>query len=83
MARNVSEAAHGSGEITQNISGVAEAAASTTRGANDTQKAAQQLVETSKVLSDLVGQFNIGGSGFDGAKAAGSGAKSKAAHASA
>jgi methyl-accepting chemotaxis protein len=82
MARNVSEAAHGSGEITQNISGVAEAAASTTRGANDTQKAAQQLVETSKVLSDLVGQFNIGGSGFDGAKA-GSGSKSKAAHASA
>ncbi|MGA9389547.1 MAG: MCP four helix bundle domain-containing protein, partial [Candidatus Sulfotelmatobacter sp.] len=46
MARNVSEAAHGSGEITSNIAGVAQAAESTSRGANDTQKAAQQLVET-------------------------------------
>jgi hypothetical protein len=39
MARNVSEAAHGSGEITSNIAGVAEAAESTSRGATDTQKA--------------------------------------------
>ena len=46
MSRNVSEAAHGSGEITSNIAGVAEAAQSTSRGATDTQKAAQQLVET-------------------------------------
>ena len=47
MARNVSEAARGSGEITSNIAGVAQAAESTSRGAGDTQKAAQQLVETS------------------------------------
>jgi methyl-accepting chemotaxis protein len=59
MSRNVSEAAHGSGEITSNIAGVAEAAESTSRGASDTQKAAQQLVETSTELRRLVGQFKI------------------------
>ncbi len=59
MARNVSEAAHGSGEITSNIAGVAQAAESTSRGASDTQKAAQQLVETSAELRRLVEQFKI------------------------
>jgi methyl-accepting chemotaxis protein len=61
MARNVSEAAHGSGEITSNIAGVAEAAESTSRGAGDTQKAAQQLVETSAELRRLVEHFRIHG----------------------
>jgi methyl-accepting chemotaxis protein len=59
MARNVSEAASGSGEITSNIAGVAEAAESTSRGAMDTQKAAQQLVQTSAELRHLVEQFKI------------------------
>jgi methyl-accepting chemotaxis protein len=59
MARNVNEAAHGSGEITSNIAGVADAAESTSRGAGDTQKAAQQLVETSAELRRLVEQFKI------------------------
>jgi methyl-accepting chemotaxis protein len=59
MARNVSEAAQGSGEITSNISGVAEAAENTSRGAGDTQRAAQQLVETSATLRGLVEQFKI------------------------
>jgi hypothetical protein len=58
IARNVSDAAHGSGEITSNIAGVAQAAESTSRGAGDTQKAAQQLVETSAQLRRLVEQFN-------------------------
>ena len=40
----MSEAARGSGEITSNIAGVAQAAESTSHGASDTQKAAQQLV---------------------------------------
>ncbi|MGA9354529.1 MAG: methyl-accepting chemotaxis protein [Terriglobales bacterium] len=62
MARNVSEAARGSGEITSNISGVAQAAESTSRGAGDTQKAAQQLVETSAELRRLVEQFKINSS---------------------
>jgi methyl-accepting chemotaxis protein len=59
MSRNVSEAAHGSGEITSNIARVAEAAQGTTRGATDTQKASQQLVETSAQLRRLVEQFKI------------------------
>jgi methyl-accepting chemotaxis protein len=59
MSRNVSEAAQGSGEITSNIAGVAEAAQGTTRGATDTQKASQQLVETSNQLRHLVQQFKI------------------------
>jgi methyl-accepting chemotaxis protein len=84
MARNVSEAARGSSDITSNITGVAAAAASTTRGANDTQMAAQQLVETSRVLKDLVGKFNVGGGVRTDRKTAEGGAspKSRAAHAS-
>jgi hypothetical protein len=38
---------------------VAEAAQSTTHGATDTQKASQQLVETSAELRRLVEQFKI------------------------
>src|ERR1700685_383667 len=60
MSRNVTEAAHGSGEITSNIGGGADGAQSTTHGATDTQKAAQQLVEMSTQLRNLVGQFKIG-----------------------
>jgi methyl-accepting chemotaxis protein len=70
MVRNVSEAAQGSGEITSNISGVAQAAESTSRGAADTQKAAQQLVETSNELRRLVDQFKING-GVDSQPTAG------------
>jgi methyl-accepting chemotaxis protein len=85
MSRNVSEAAHGSGEITRNIAGVAEAAQSTTRGAADTQKSSQQLVETSKQLRDLVGQFKIDaeGSGTGADTTANVAVKSMAAGASA
>jgi methyl-accepting chemotaxis protein len=83
MARNVSEAAHGSGEITSNITGVAQAAESTSRGANDTQKAAQQLVETSAELRRLVEQFKIS-TGTEGqAAGAGESNRSRAAHAGA
>jgi methyl-accepting chemotaxis protein len=67
MSRNVSEAAQGSGEITSNIAGVAQAAESTSRGAGDTQKAAQQLVETSAELRRLVEQFKINANGSSGA----------------
>jgi methyl-accepting chemotaxis protein len=70
MSRNVSEAAHGSGEITSNISGVAQAAESTSHGAADTQKAAQQLVETSTELRQLVGQFKINAGADLGASSA-------------
>ncbi|MFZ0286424.1 MAG: hypothetical protein WAL32_14435, partial [Terriglobales bacterium] len=50
-------------EITSNIACVAQAAESTSRGASDTQKAAQQLVETSAELRRLVEQFKINGNG--------------------
>jgi len=66
MARNVSDAAHGSGEITSNIAGVAQAAESTSRGAGETQKAAQQLVEMSARLRKLVEQFKMNGDGGNG-----------------
>src|SRR6202451_4583488 len=80
MSRNVTEAAHGSGEITSNIGGVADAAQSTTRGATDTQKASQQLVETSAQLRRLVEQFkiNVGNRREEGATA--DQTRNKAAH---
>jgi methyl-accepting chemotaxis protein len=59
MSRNVSDAARGSAEITSNIAGVEQAAESTSRGASDTQKAAQDLVQTSTQLRHLVEQFKI------------------------
>ncbi|MGA8493824.1 MAG: methyl-accepting chemotaxis protein [Terriglobales bacterium] len=83
MARNVSEAAHGSGEITSNIAGVAEAAESTSRGATDTQKAAQQLVETSAELRRLVEQFKIDDSGSTNGPDADSAGRRMSAHAGA
>ena len=82
MARNVSEAAQGSGEITSNIAGVAQAAENTSRGATDTQKAAQHLVHTSAELRRLVEQFKINTISHENAAAAGSSSKTMAAHAS-
>jgi methyl-accepting chemotaxis protein len=70
MARNVSEAAHGSGEITSNIAGVAQAAESTSHGATETQKAVQQLVETSADLRRLVERFKIETHGSSGMQSA-------------
>ena len=61
MARNVGEAAKGSGEITKNISGVADAAKSTSHGANDSLKASQALAQMSTELRSLVGRFKIEG----------------------
>ncbi|MFZ0797047.1 MAG: methyl-accepting chemotaxis protein [Terriglobales bacterium] len=81
MARNVSEAAKGSGEITNNIAGVAQAAESTSRGATDTQKAAQQLVETSAELRRLVEQFKINNNGDANRASSRSSVRTMAAHA--
>jgi methyl-accepting chemotaxis protein len=57
MSRNVTEAARGASEIAKNIAGVAEAAQSTSHGAGDSQRAAQQLTAMSTELRELVGQF--------------------------
>jgi methyl-accepting chemotaxis protein len=63
MVRNISDAAHGSGEITSNIAGVAQAAGSTSRGAGDAQKAAEGLEATSAELRRLVAEFKTGSNG--------------------
>jgi hypothetical protein len=78
----VNEAARGSGEITSNIAGVAEAAFGHNARSTDTQKASQQLVEMSARLRSLVGQFKINGSGPGTAVGANPSVKGMAAHAS-
>jgi methyl-accepting chemotaxis protein len=59
MSRNASEAAKGSGDIARNIEGVAEAARSTSQGAANSEKAAQQLAVMSHDLKELVEQFKV------------------------
>jgi methyl-accepting chemotaxis protein len=59
MARNVGEAAKGSGEITKNISGVAEAAKSTSHGAHGSLQASQALAQMATELRDLVSRFKV------------------------
>ena len=51
-----------------NIAGVAQAADSTSRGAAETQSAAQLLVEMSKQLRSLVQQFKTGRRGAAGGR---------------
>ncbi|PIQ97059.1 MAG: hypothetical protein COV67_06275 [Nitrospinae bacterium CG11_big_fil_rev_8_21_14_0_20_56_8] len=50
MGRNVGEAAKGSAEISENIMGVAEAAANTTQGVNKTQSISLKLAEMANHL---------------------------------
>ena len=58
MMRNVADAAKGSGEITQNIEGVAEAARGTSSSAQESLKAANELAEMAMRLHTLVGQLS-------------------------
>ena len=83
MTRNVADAAKGSGEITQNIAGVAEAARGTSSSAQESQKAASQLAEMAEQLNNLVGQFRIDAkaSGVSAASVTHARAKSMAASA--
>jgi methyl-accepting chemotaxis protein len=53
----VGEAAKGSSEITENISGVAQAASDTSHGIGQTQSAATELEKMAADLQHLVGQF--------------------------
>ncbi|WP_433384262.1 methyl-accepting chemotaxis protein [Actinoplanes sp. CA-142083] len=57
MNRSVGEAAAGSGEIAQNITGVAEAARLTTEGVQQSQQATEDLARMSAELSGLVSTF--------------------------
>ena len=63
IGRSVTEAAQGSGEIARNISGVAESARTTTQGANETHRAAEQLARLSTELLELVGRFRLESAG--------------------
>ncbi len=57
ISRNVSEAALGSNEIAQNVTGVAVAARSTTEGAANTKTSADELSRLAVSLQDLVSRF--------------------------
>jgi methyl-accepting chemotaxis protein len=59
MARNIGEAATGSGEITRSITGVADAAKSTSHGAQDSLKASQALAQMATELRALVTRFKV------------------------
>ncbi|MFF5081529.1 methyl-accepting chemotaxis protein [Actinoplanes sp. NPDC000266] len=57
MNRSVGEAATGSNEIAQNITGVAEAARLTTEGVQQSQQATNELARMSAELTSLVSTF--------------------------
>ena len=59
MNRSVAEAAGGTGEIAQNITGVAEAARLTSQGVAETQHATAELARMSTELSSLVATFRV------------------------
>jgi methyl-accepting chemotaxis protein len=59
IGRSVTEASRGVGDIAKNIGGVAIAAKSTTQGANDTQKASQELSLMAFRLQKAVAKFTF------------------------
>jgi methyl-accepting chemotaxis protein len=59
MNRSVGEASGGTGEIAQNITGVADAARLTSQGVAETQQATAELARMSTELSSLVSTFRI------------------------
>ena len=59
MSRSVGEAALGSSQIAENIGGVAQAAATTQAGVDDSQRAASELATLSAELNQLVGRFTL------------------------
>ncbi len=59
IGRSVTEAAKGVGDIAKNIGGVAVAAKNTTQGANDTQKASQELSQMAARLQTVISKFTF------------------------
>jgi len=59
IGRSVTEAAKGVDDIAKNIGGVAVAAKNTTQGANDTQKASQELSQMAARLQTVVSRFTF------------------------
>ena len=61
MGRSLGEAARGAAEIAQNITGVAEAAQETTRGATDALHAGELVARLAIQLENQVARFKIAG----------------------
>jgi len=59
IGRSVTEAAKGVDDIAKNIGGVAVAAKNTTQGANDTQKASQELSQMAAQLQGVISKFTF------------------------
>ena len=59
MARSVSEAARGSGEIAQTINQLAESAQHTSTGSTQSQQAVQELSRLSGQLRSAVATFTL------------------------
>jgi methyl-accepting chemotaxis protein len=59
ITRSVAEAATGSSEIASNIAGVAAAAATTTEGVTESQRAAEDLARMSGELQQAVARFRV------------------------
>jgi methyl-accepting chemotaxis protein len=59
MARSITEAAGGTGQITENIQGVATGAQVTSAGASESRRTALDLAHLSAELEHTVGQFRI------------------------
>jgi methyl-accepting chemotaxis protein len=59
IGRSVTEAAKGVDDIAKNIGGVAVAAKNTTQGANDTQKASQELSHMASQLQAAISKFTF------------------------
>jgi methyl-accepting chemotaxis protein len=59
IARNVTDAARGSGEIAQNITAVAEVARGTADGAMQTRRAGEELAHLAAELTQLVNRFRF------------------------
>src|ERR1019366_10193 len=57
ISRNLAEAAKGNIDITRNVTGVAEAARTTTAGAAETQQSAKSLEQMAVELKKLVSRF--------------------------
>ncbi|HEY3927799.1 MAG TPA: CHASE3 domain-containing protein [Candidatus Koribacter sp.] len=59
ISRNLAEAAKGNIDITRNVTGVAEAARTTTAGAADTQQSAKSLEQMAVEVKKLVSRFKF------------------------
>ena len=59
MNRSVAEAAQGAGQIAENISAVAQAADSTTRGVSDVQTVVDDLAPRAAELNTSVARFRF------------------------